>query len=174
MFSTSSFSQHGKRRFVHALAGLVAVSAIGQAAAQSPAGPQRGGHDMGQMAERRIDHMIKEIDGTPEQKAKLTALAQAAQKDMAPLREQLQAARQKGMALLSAPTIDRAALERLHSEQTQLMDNLSRRMLTHMADAAEVLTPAQRAKLAEKMKSRSEGGRGRHGGHGGMGGGWFR
>jgi Spy/CpxP family protein refolding chaperone len=169
------------RRAAKALLALTAVSFVGLAAAQAPAGPPaggpggKGGPGMERMAERRIDHIIKEVDGTPEQKAKLTQLAAAAQKDMQPLREQLMSARKKGLDLLAAPTVDRAALEKLRAEQTQLMDTLSKRMLTHMADAAEVLTPAQRAKLAEKMKSRGEqGGRGRmHGGHGGPGG-WFR
>jgi periplasmic protein CpxP/Spy len=178
-----SLSQSSMRRAAKALLALTAVSFVGLAAAQAPAGPPaggpggKGGHSMERMAERGIDRMIKEIDGTPEQKAKLTQLAQNAQKDMQPLREQLMSARKKGMELLAAPTVDRAALERLRSEQSQLTDTLSKRMLAHMADAAEVLTPAQRAKLAEKMKSRGEqGGRGRmHGGmHGGHGGGWFR
>lgn len=175
------------RRVAQALLAVSALSFAGFAAAQAPAGPAPGGHGahagrggpgMERMAERGIDRMLKEVDGTPEQKAKLTQLAQAAQKDLQPLREQMQAARKKGMELLAAPTVDRAALEKLRAEQTQLMDTLSKRMLSHMADAAEVLTPAQRAKLAEKMKSRGEhGGRGRMhgqgGGHGGPGG-WFR
>ena len=182
MSSSLSLSQSSMRRAAKALLTLTAVSFVGLAAAQAPAGPPsgssggpggKGGHGMERMAERGIDRMIKEVDGTPEQKAKLTQLAQNAQKDMQPLREQLMSARKKGMELLAAPTVDRAALERLRSEQSQLTDTLSKRMLTHMADAAEVLTPAQRAKLAEKMKSRGEhGGRGRM--HGGHGGGWFR
>jgi Spy/CpxP family protein refolding chaperone len=131
------------------------------------------------MAERGVDRMIKAVDGTPEQKAKLTQLAQAAQKDVQPLREQLMAARKKGLELLAASSVDRTALEKLRAEQTQLMDGISRRMLTHMMDAAEVLTPAQRTQLAEKMKSRGEhagrGGLRGHGGHhGGHGGAWFR
>ena len=183
MSSSLSLSPSSMRRAAKALLALTAVSFVGLAAAQAPAGPPsgssggpggKGGPGMERMAERRIDHIIKEVDGTPEQKAKLTQLAGAAQKDMQPLREQLQAARKKGMELLAAPTVDRAALERLRAEQTQLMDTLSKRMLTHMADAAEVLTPAQRAKLAEKMKSRGEHRGHMHGGHGGHGGGWFR
>jgi periplasmic protein CpxP/Spy len=75
------------------------------------------------------------------------------------------------MELLAAATIDRSALEQLRTQQVQLGDTLSRRMLTHMSDAAEVLTPAQRTQLADKMKSRGEGGRGGHGHHG-MGGFW--
>ncbi len=171
----------GKRRLFQLLAALGAAGLVGHAAAQAPGGPGAGGpggmgpHSMERMAERRIDRIIKEVDGTPEQKAKLTQLAQAAQKDMQPLREQLMAARKRGVDLLAAPTIDRAALEKLRTEQTQLMDGMSRRMLNHMADAAEVLTPAQRSKLAERMKARGErGGRGGMHPPGGHGGGWFR
>lgn len=178
MTALSSFFQTSKRHLLQCVVGLAAIGGMALALAQTPAAtPSRGAPDRAQMAERRIDHIIKEINGTPEQKTKLTALAQAAQKDMMPLREQLQTARRQGMALLSAPTIDRVALEKLRSEQTQLMDALSRRMLAHMADAAEVLTPAQRSQLAEKMKARGErgghGGRGERGhGHHGMGGWW--
>jgi periplasmic protein CpxP/Spy len=196
MSSSTFFKPTASRRLVQAVLAATALSFAGIAAAQAPAGPASGPHaghggkggmggpGMERMAERGIDRMIKEVDGTPEQKAKLTQLAQTAQKDMQPLREQLQAARKKGMDLLAAPTVDRGALEKLRAEQTQLMDTISKRMLAHMADAAEVLTPAQRAKLAEKMKSRGEhrgrmhggmhGGQGGHGGmHGGMGG-WMR
>jgi periplasmic protein CpxP/Spy len=177
----------GRRGLYSTLAALSLAGAVGHAAAQAPQGGPasglgahggRGGHDMSRMAEHRVDRIIKEVDGTPEQKAKLTQLAQAAQKDVQPLREQLMAARKKGMELLAAPAVDRAALEKLRAEQSQLMESISKRMLTHLADAAEVLTPAQRAKLAERMKARGEhGGRGGmrgHGGHGGHGGGWFR
>jgi Spy/CpxP family protein refolding chaperone len=177
MSLSSYLSLQGRRHIIGALAAASLAGVIGHASAQtSPAAAGgRGGHEMGRMAERGIERMLKEVDGTPEQKAKLTQLAQAAQKEIQPLREQLMAARKKGMELLAAPTVDRAALEKLRSEQTQLMDTLSRRMLTHMADAAEVLTPAQRAKLAEKMKSRGDhGGRGGMRGHGSHGGGWFR
>lgn len=125
------------------------------------------------MLDRRIDHMVKEVDGTPEQKDRLVKLAQNAMTDVKPLREQHMAARKKGMELLAAPSVDRGALEQLRAQQIQLADNMSKRMVQHMADAAEVLTPAQRSKLAERMKARGEhGGRwGRHGGHGGPGGG---
>ena len=155
-----------KRRIFQGLAAITTLALLGKAAAQS-----RG--DGAGMIERRIDHMIKAINGTPEQKAKLTAIAQAAMADMKPLREQHMAARKKGMELLAAPTIDRGALEQLRTQQMQLADSMSRRMLAQMSDAAEVLTPAQRTQLAENIKSRGE--RGGHGGRGGMhGGGWFR
>lgn len=184
MSSSSTVSSTSMRRAAKALLALTAFSFIGLAAAQAPAAPQGNthgrGHGMERMAERRIDHMIKAVDGTPEQKAKLTQLAQAVQKEMQPLHEQLMASRKKGMELLAAPTVDRPALERLRTEQSQLTETISKRRVAHLADAAEVFTPVQRAKLAEKMKSRGERGErggmhGHRGGHGGHhGGGWFR
>jgi len=58
--------------------------------------------------------------------------------------------------LLAAPTIDRAALEQVRVAQMQSADARSRRTLQAMADAAEVLTPEQRAKAAERMRRRME------------------
>lgn len=179
--SSQNPAYNGKRRAFQALAAVATLGVLGQAVAQGM--PGQGGHggDPAAMIERRIDGLIKMINGTPEQKIKLTALAQAAMADMKPMREQLMAARKRGMELLSAATIDRAAIDKLRIEQIQLADALSRRMSAQMMDAAEVLTPAQRSLVAERMKSRGEGrgGRGGHSGghggsHGGMFGGWFR
>jgi protein CpxP len=49
--------------------------------------------------------------------------------------------------------IDRAALEQLRAEQMGRMDLMSRRMLSAMEDAADVLTPEQRAKFAEHLRA---------------------
>jgi periplasmic protein CpxP/Spy len=176
MSDTSSPQTQGKRRAFKALAAAATLGFLGKALAQGTPTPGRG--DPAAMAERRVDHLIKLVNGTPEQKTKLLALAQAAMADMKPLREQLMAVRKRGMELLSAASIDRSAIDKLRGEQIQLADGLSRRMSAHMMDAAEVLTPVQRTQVAEKMKSRGEG-RGGWGGHrgghgGGMGGGWFR
>jgi periplasmic protein CpxP/Spy len=164
----------GKRRAFKAIGAVTMLGFLGKAVAQGM--PGRGDHGNPQaMAERRVDHLIKLVNGTPEQKTKLLALAQAAMLDMKPMREQLMAARKRGMELLAAASIDRGAIDKMRGESVQLMDGLSRRMSAHMMDAAEVLTPAQRTIVADKMKQRGErgGGLGGHGsGHGG--GGWFR
>jgi periplasmic protein CpxP/Spy len=168
-----------------ALGGLAAMATSAHAQTTPPDGRGPGGpsaEDMAKMLNRRIDHLIKEIDGTPDQKDRLTKLAQSAMTDMKPLREQHMAARKKAMELLSAQSVDRSALEQLRAQQIQLADTMSKRMVQHMADAADVLTPAQRAKLAARMKERGERGghRGHHGGGhdggamGGLFGGWGR
>jgi periplasmic protein CpxP/Spy len=168
MSESTPTSSNSKRNVFKAFAAVAALGFVGKAAAHGM--PGRG--DPAAMAERRVDHLIKIVNGSPEQKTKLLALAQAAMADMKPMREQLMAARKRGMDLLSAASIDRGAIEKLRSESTQLMDGISRRMSTHMMDAAEVLTPAQRSIVAEKMKQRGE--RGGHRGMHGHGGGWFR
>jgi Spy/CpxP family protein refolding chaperone len=125
---------------------------------------------MEQRVTRMVKHMAVEIDATPEQTQKLTTIALAAAKDLAPVREKLNAARKKGMTLLSAPQIDRQAMEQLRVEQIAMMDSNSKRLMQALADTAEVLTPAQREKLAERMKKRGQHWGKRFGHHGGMGG----
>ena len=83
-------------------------------------------------------------------------------RDMRPLREQHRQARKQVMEMLSKPQIDRTALEAVRTKEIQVADQLSKRLTQSMADAAEVLTPDQRAKLAEKMAQH----RGRHRGQG--------
>jgi len=71
-----------------------------------------------------------------------------------PLRGQMRAARREALALLSAETIDRAAIEHLRAEQLQLAEAGSKRLVVALADAAEVLTQEQRVALAERMAHR--------------------
>jgi Spy/CpxP family protein refolding chaperone len=147
----------GRRWF----AGLAALGGLGllAATAQAHGWRRHGGMDGEEGAhriERRIERLVKAVDATPQQKDRLVAIATAALADLRPLREQQRASRLRGMQLLAAPTIDRAALEQVRVAQMQAADARSRRMVQAMADAAEVLTPEQRVKAADRMKRRME------------------
>lgn len=163
----------GKALFVVALA--IAAGLAGGLVSKAYAQDHRSmkhedrAEKMEQRVTRMVKHMAIEIDATPEQTQKLTVIAQAAAKDLAPVREKLNAARQRGMTLLAAPQIDRAALEQLRVEQIAMMDSNSKRLMQALADTAEVLTPAQRQKLAERMKKHGQHMAARFGHHGGMG-----
>jgi Spy/CpxP family protein refolding chaperone len=139
--------QNGRRYFFRrtAIAALVASLAAGfggyaWAHGGGHHGGHRGGFMSGPMSDQRIERMVKhmavEVDATPEQQAKLAEIAKAAAKDLRPLREKSRDARRQGMKLLAAPTIDRAAIERLRAEQIQAADAASKRLTQALADTA--------------------------------------
>jgi periplasmic protein CpxP/Spy len=144
-----------RRRWFAGLAALGALSAAGAAAYAQ--GRHHGGGDPAERERRmegRIDRLVRDLGGTPEQKERLLAIARTAMADLQPMREQARETRRQGMALLAAPSIDRAALERLRATRMQAEDARSRRIVQAMADAAEVLTPEQRTKAAERLQQR--------------------
>ena len=116
-----------------------------------------GGHhgpaDPAAMA-KHIDQMFDKVipGGTPEQREKINAIARAALNDVMPAHERFQAAHTRAHELLTAPVIDRAALEQLRAGQMRQMDVVSRRLVLAAEDAAETLTPEQRVALAEHIK----------------------
>lgn len=117
-------------------------------------GMMRGWQDpdlaLGRM-ERMVAFAARRLDATPEQEARLAAIATAAAKDLQPFRAKMRDARARARQILTAPTIDRGALEALRAEQLANADAASRRLAQAMADAADVLTPAQRARLARRF-----------------------
>jgi Spy/CpxP family protein refolding chaperone len=102
--------------------------------------------------ERGVRHALDRVDATAIQKRKVTTILRQAASDLWPLREQHRAAREEVRELLAAATIDRERLEALRASQLQLGETASKRLAQALADAAEVLTPEQRARFAELME----------------------
>jgi Spy/CpxP family protein refolding chaperone len=107
---------------------------------------------MDERVERMVKHLAVEVDATPEQREKLTTIAQSAARDLAPLRGNMKRAHQRAIDLLSAEKVDHAAVENLRAEQIALMDAVTKRLTQALADAADVLTVDQRRKLAEQAQ----------------------
>ena len=107
--------------------------------------------------EKKIDRIagwvVEDLGGTPEQQARLSAIAKAAAKDLAPVHDELVLGRRQAVEILTAAQIDRTALEAHRARQMQLFTTVSERLTTAVADAAEVLTPEQRAKAADRLAS---------------------
>ncbi len=162
-----------RRRFFRraALATLIGGLAAGTGwkafAHGGPGGWHRGGFMSGAldpaMLDERLDRMLRhlyvEVDATEEQKQKLAPIVKEAVKDLLPLREKVRAARAQALELLAGERIDRDAIERLRAGQIALADQASRRFTRALGDVAEVLSPAQRKELGERVARHH---RGRH------------
>lgn len=107
--------------------------------------------------EKRIDRLttwvMDDLDGTPEQREKAAEIARAAAKDLAPVHDELRANHEKVVELLTAPAIDRAALEAVRARQMELAGTASRRITQAVADLGDVLTPDQRVELVERVRA---------------------
>lgn len=145
-FAGKAFS-HGPLGHFHHGPGLIQIAAPG-----APIDPAR----VDEMATRMSKHLGVEVDATAEQQAKLTAISRAAVQDLLPLREKMQAGRKQLVDLLTAPTVDRAAVEQLRTQQMSTIDEIGKRLSAAVADGADVLTPDQRKRLAERIQQARE------------------
>ena len=102
-------------------------------------------------ADRMVRHLAIEVDATAEQQERLRGIVRSAVRDLLPLREKATNSRQRARELLTQTTIDRSAIEGLRAEQMALADQATRRFTQALADAASVLNPEQRRKLAERI-----------------------
>jgi protein CpxP len=126
------------------LLGGVAAAASFNAFAHRGRGGMHGSMDV----ERMLRHLYAEIDATEEQKQRLEPIVKQTMQELAPLRQNLRAARGEALKILSQERVDAGALESLRARQIQLTDEASRTVTRALVDASEVLNPAQRRQLA--------------------------
>ena len=124
-------------------------------------GPGMGGPDMMMMGDpahmgRGVDRMLDGLGVSDAQRSQIQQIVQAASTEMRAQHEAGRALRDKGLQLLTAPTIDATAAEALRQQMQVQHDQASKRMLQTLIDVARVLTPEQRAKLGERMKLRRD------------------
>jgi protein CpxP len=121
-------------------------------------GPPLTPEQMAAHADRMVRHLSIEIDATADQQTKLEAIVKSAVTDLAPMRDKIMAARQEARALLTGPTVDRGAIEKLRTEQIANIDALTKRITQALGDVADVLTPDQRHKIDEMLPRPGDGG----------------
>ncbi len=110
------------------------------------------GHGIERFAEKRIDRMMDKVDASDDQRAEVAGIVGVAVVDMKELRGLLRETRQTLFTTLAGETVDRQALEELRQEKLATMDQISRRLVTALADVADVLTPEQRHELVRHMQ----------------------
>jgi protein CpxP len=136
------------------VAGGLAMSGTPAAAlgmAMDHAGMMAGHAGMHAMMQAHIEKMLTEVGATPDQRSRINTILKTAMVSIAPVHDKLAAAHGDLHRLLTAPTIDRGALEQLRAARMADFDEISKTLVQSLADAAEVLSPEQRARLATLM-----------------------
>lgn len=149
----------GRSRWKPALfaGGLLVVLGAGALVFAHSGGWKHGPHDgllMGEQFRHHVEHVLTEVEATPEQRQRIGQIVQAASGELEALQRRHHAARAAMHEALTGGSVDRTRLEQLRLEHLAAIDQASQRCLAALADAAEVLTPEQRSRLATAMQKR--------------------
>lgn len=125
-----------------------------QGCAMSP-GPMGGGHGM-MGGGRHGERMLDAAQVTKEQRTQIKQIMAAAEEEVRAQHASHRAQRDEWFKLLSQPKIDTGAVEKQRQQHLAQHDAISKRMTQAMLDAAAVLSPQQRVKWVEQMRSRAD------------------
>lgn len=130
---------------VLAVAGLMAAGPV--AYAEDPAANPQTGKDF-----KRGGHegFFKELNLTPEQRAKLKAQREAKKAESKAVREQMKAKMQELHTLIAKPETKRSDVNKLVNEVNALKGKMFSQMIDGVFAMKEVLTPEQFAKMEAK------------------------
>ncbi len=98
-----------------------------------------------------VAHALNSVGASAEQEAKVHDIIAAKFAEIAVKPDDHEALRKQALALLAAPTIDRAAVERLRADVVTIFDAKSKAVVGGLLDVADQLTPPQRAELAAEL-----------------------
>jgi Spy/CpxP family protein refolding chaperone len=154
-----SLSNPRRRRLgIIAIAAAV-VAVTGGALAYAHSGGMQHGPMSGN-SQQHLEHvqaMLTKIGASEAQKAQIEGILKPAFAEMAAARDAHSAAFRQFHEAITAPSIDRARLESLRADQLKSLDEASKRLVTAISDAAEVLTPDQRAAIAREIEEHHRG-----------------
>lgn len=135
---------------------VAAALALGGVAAQAQPGPGHHGGPpaAGLFGGGHFEHMLDLVNATDAQRSQIDAIFKAARQDLSGQREAGMKLHQQMATLYTATNIDAAAIESVRQQLSAQHEAASKRMSQASIDAARVLTPEQRAKIAEVAQKR--------------------
>lgn len=132
-----------------AVIGFGAIFGIGGGANRADAGGF--GHGF---AGRHIDRVLDRIGASDEQSAEIRKIFERARAELMPEGYGLRQDRRELTSLLAASTVDPSVIEKLRSERLGALEAASKKAVSSLIEAAQVLTPEQRTELAARMDRR--------------------
>lgn len=138
--------------------GLAMLAPGGPARAQGPAeGPDPGpnaGPRMERRAEmrRRHDDMLRDLDLSKEQRAKIADLREKQERDAIRMRADLQTARLDLRRMMRADKADRAAINRQIDQLAELRAQMEKARASTLLDIRSVLTPEQLERVRQRER----------------------
>ena len=143
--------------FISIAASVVALAAGALAYAHSG-----GGHHgpMSADPEKHLEHlnaMLTKVGASDAQKKQIEGILRPAFDEMKAAHETHASAFRQFHESIMAPSIDRARLETLRADEIKSLDEASKRVVTAITDAAEVLSPEQRAAFAKQIQEHHRG-----------------
>lgn len=119
-------------------------------------GHHRGGMMMGgpMMGGMYAERMLDAVNATPDQRSQVKQIMETARNDLKAQRDAGRAVHDQMRQLFAQPTVDARVAETLRQQAMAQHDQSSRRMMQAMLEVSRVLTPEQRAKLAEMAAQR--------------------
>jgi periplasmic protein CpxP/Spy len=127
------------------------VAAMGERGKGMGMGMDGPGH-MGHMG--HMGRLLDRVGASAEQKAQIKTIMDAARNELKPVHAQMKTLREQSAALFTQPAVDANAAEAARLQMQTLHNQVSKRMLQAMVESSRVLTPEQRAKMADFMKKR--------------------
>ena len=142
-------------QLILALGGLLLVAGLATGCHRGPGGWH--GRDPAEVSKRvhaRVDDALDRLDATPAQREKILGIADRLVADGLKLRGDREAVHGELLAAWKAETVDRARLHALVDQRIEALRALAHEAADGVADAHDVLTPEQRAKVAERIEKR--------------------
>jgi protein CpxP len=142
---------------VVAIAG-VAVAVLGSAVALASFG-WHGGHNekfMRRMVDAHVEETLDEINATPQQRQKVSAIEDRLLADFQVSRDARRTFLTSLTDQFSQPQLDNASIEQAFQPVAQSHEKLRQELLQTVGDLHDLLTPDQRAKLVERVRHLQE------------------
>jgi periplasmic protein CpxP/Spy len=116
--------------------------------------PHRGGGMMGPMMGLHSERALDAVNATAEQRAQIKAILDATHADLKAQRDAGRSVHEQLRLAFTQPTVDARTVETLRVQMLAQHDQASKRAMQSMLEVSRVLTPEQRARLADMAARR--------------------